>query len=191
MSKKHYSNVDVASLLAKNGRGHAFKTQDEAELALAGDTSKLAAWGIIELLRRLNALGDSGKCDAEIEKIEKPENAKAFPEKKPGDFVYSGDLEDGISRYIVVSCDKSGFVLVVSCDAAIGDAAWAGQARVACDWHYSSERELVLESAASDIEFCTPRLERARKAIAACESGGDLMEFVSPSEEEQPSNGVR
>lgn len=184
MSKSHHSNADVAAMLAKSGWGKQFETQEDAQQAMMKNPGEVAAWGIIELLRRLNALGDTGRTkQSQATVIAKPGNAKAFPEKKPGDFLYSGDLDDGFHRWIVVSADSDGFVVVTECDQTIGSDVWGCGLTVGVDWHFASEREVVMDSAKTNIEYHAPKLRLAEKALAACESGGDLSEFMQPDDE--------
>lgn len=104
----------------------------------------------------------------------RPFNAKPFFDKKVGDTLYSGDLDDGFGESIIIAKDKDGFCIVIQSQTMSEEL----RPLYACDWHYSSMQEAIRQQAKSDIEYYSPKLEFASKALSAANDDDDLSDFV-------------
>lgn len=183
--KSHYSFKEIAAAIAKNNWGREFETLSEAETALASDPAKLAAYGIVELLSRLNSLasavGDSRPDYGSSRKISIPDNVKSFPNVPVGGVLFAGDLDEGIGRYVVLAKDENDYCLcALSNDFNLK---WPPSGFVADDSCYESLAECVAYAAENDIEYHGPKYEWAKAAKKASETGNDLEKFLEPMPE--------
>lgn len=179
---EHYSFLDTVCSMASKEWGKEFPSAESAEREMLAHPEKMGAFAVLELIRRFNKFASemSPRKESDYRVAEKPEDAKKFPRALVGNLLYSCDLVSGVARHIVVAKDNDGYVL-------IADAHPEGIPKnyyrplYACDWHYETEREAIFEAAKADIEYHAPRLDFARRALAAAEAGEDLTEFANGS----------
>jgi hypothetical protein len=96
-------------------------------------------------------------------KTVRPSNAKRFPRKSVGDFVWScDDIADGASSYLIVRTNDDGYLRIL-----VDDEDFDGEMRVswAVDFHYETEVEALRARAIEDVEYCKPLLEAAHKIL--------------------------
>ena len=108
-----------------------------------------------------------------------PSNAKKFPNRKVGDFLWNGDLTDGgISRAVIVAKDRQDYVIVVDvCEVPWNEEWRFPAANWACDWYSESAAEAVEEGAKKDMAYYAPRLNYVANAMKAAKAG-DVSKFL-------------
>ena len=185
----HYSFVDIANKLASEDWGNSFGTREEAEKFLTERPDKLAAYASLALLQRLNRLAykpTTPRPDPPQD-AEKPDNAKAFPNKQVGDVLYFGDIEDGVRKVIIVARDSEGFCRTVLSirSKTLTYTAWTSE----IEWGTTNCYETIEGWLRSEIEYehkhLVPRVEFANRALEALDSGADITEFVHGHSDEE------
>jgi hypothetical protein len=121
------------------------------------------------LERTLNYLSFTRRRDRK-----KLSEAGEFPGIKLYDILYSGCFEDGFSELVVVGVDSDGHCQVVEPGFSLE---YENSATLAGPDAHRTMRDAIKSSAESDIEYHGPRLEFAKRALAAIEAGSDLSEF--------------
>lgn len=173
---EHYSFLETVSRLANSNWGQKFANTNDADKDLMRKPGELTAMACLELLHRFNefikAMGDRGECNRYA--ITKPTNAKAFPDVKVGDFLWSGDVIDGFSRFVVVAKDKDGYALIISCN---WSDTYTPRPHYATEYDYTSLEETMLKDAKAGIKYAEDLSARAAKVIAAIEAGEDVTQF--------------
>ena len=175
----HVAFIDAVNHIAKGAWGREFDSMEDAEQKLSSDSPRLAAYALVELLNRLNAVARAvgGKDKTNRRALVIPENAKQFPNKAVGDRLYRGDFEDGICEYIIVAKNSDGICLVVLANDF--DLDYPPRVDVSCSWMHETLKEAVEDTAESDTQYHRPRLEFAEAAAKAAEEGGDLTAFAN------------
>ena len=176
--ERHIDFTETVNSIAKAHWGRDFTGIEEASKGLLEDNSKLTAFALVELLRRLNAVARAiGESSSSVkEEIAIPSNAVPFPDKRVGDKLFHGDLEDGFTEYVIVSKNDNGICMIVSLDHF--DLHHPSCAMIACNYHYQTIEDAIEEIAIIDQEYHGARLKRAEEALAAVKKKEDLSRFV-------------
>lgn len=171
--------------MARAGWGRAFDDANAAVADLTKGGVDVTAAGVLELVRRLNVVIDAlardteGFAAQEIDYValndEPPEYAIVVPGVKSGDVLYGGDLEDGFSPRVVVAVAPGGHCLVVPLDA---DEYGPWRPSWASSSDHPTLAAAVAAGARHELEYTAPRLDWARRALAAALAGEDLTQFV-------------
>jgi hypothetical protein len=103
----------------------------------------------------------------------KPANAKRFPGKKVGDFVYSGDSDSGFAASVVVAVDAEGHLLVSSADFDL-----SYPPSYACDFHCATLQEAMLVEIERDTDYANVLLAYAHRVRETIAAGGDLTPLM-------------
>ncbi len=175
MSNEHIPYTRVVENLARRGWGQQFKSLDEAQKKLLSKPEELAGYAMLELLRRLDALSDSSGRNEANSRLVRPSNAVPFPHLSVGDWLYSGDMECGICRHLIVGKDDDGYVVTVFAD-------WIPESdsvhvSYATESYFDSKDKAILASAKLEVEYSSPRVAFSKRAIAAVNDGKPLDEF--------------
>lgn len=178
---EHFSYVETLRRLAAANWGKTFNKKEEADKDMLKGELSLSDVAALDLINRLNnAVAAFGVASRKKEEpLRPPTSAKVFEVVKIGDVFWSGCLEDGFYREIVIGMDEEGHALTVTergldeSDSAY--VYWAGHGS------YVSAVEAVKAQALSDIEYHGARLEYARKALAAAEAG-NVDDFLQGSD---------
>ena len=179
MRKEHVAFIDSIARIQDWGRNieaedilQFLEKRKSVDREVAADPAKIAAWGIMELLRRLSG---EQKNTSTRRSLTVSENALALPNASIGSFLYHYDIEDGLTRYIILATDDDGHCLVVPTDDF--DLESPPQVRVAADYLHPNLREAMLAAIKTDREYHTPKLEFMEKLESAIASDGDLTPF--------------
>lgn len=182
----HESFVKTIRRISKSNWGSEYKSSEDAAKALAGKGWSITDAAIVEIVRRLNVVVDALARDDQNDRSQqedenfkvRPDGAKAFPGIKIGDILY-GDwsIEDGVSRYVVVSVQEGDFCQIVMVDP------WSPKIRaywVEVDAGlFRTEAEAIREGVTNIIKYHKLRLQFAERALRAVETGEDLTPFVN------------
>lgn len=177
----HVSYMDTVARMAKENWGREFASKGDATKEMAGKPEQMAAYGILEIIRRIDGAFDAAVDDrvskklADERRVHEWGNEKRFPQAKVGDVLYSGDCEDGLQTYRVIGVDDGGRCLVIGEGF---DLKYATTASLAWDGLHASPAEAFRHGAESDVSYHTPRLKRAHDILAAIESGDDLTPYM-------------
>lgn len=171
----YISWTDAVARLTSRGWGADHESMEAAERALVVDPAKLAGFGILELLCRLQGPPPESR-EWPLEPLVLPENAKVFPDKAIGDqLFFADDLEDGVIDYLIIGIDEESHCMIIA-------PKWSLERPpipcFGCDWHYGTVAEALATRAKADIDYCEPEIKRARAALAAVEAGEDLERFT-------------
>ena len=176
----HIPFSKIINELAGSGWGREFTDMDHGLTELTRDKAELNAYATVELIRRLNAIGDAVGEPRVHEyynrSLEVSKSAPTFPEVAVGDFLYGGDLESGIDRYLIVAKDDQGHCMVVRADDF--DLDRVPFLYIANSDHKTTVAEVIKETSEYDIAYCRKRLENAKAAIEAANNGDDLEDFM-------------
>jgi hypothetical protein len=183
--KKHVSFTKVVSEIAEGGWGQKFESMEDAEKYLIEKPAELAAYASAELLRRLSAFAGQQDSEEQGRPVERPDNVKLFPGKSIGDFLYSFDIDSGISRCLIVGKDRDDAAIVISTPVASGDCPWLFYA--AGDYLFSTEAEAMAGDCKSNLSYYESRFHFLRQIQTALASGGDLSEFAKGLQEDDES----
>ena len=174
----HVEFTDAVNGIVRGHWGQGFDTEEDARKALIDKPEELAAYALIELLNRLNAVAKAVGGEIQVNRTELsiPNGARQFPDKEVGDFLYSGSLDEDVCEYIVVARNDDGVCLVILADDF--DLNHPQKVCIAYDWLYTTIEELLQSEAESDIVYHGARLEYAKAALAAVKNGEDLTPFL-------------
>lgn len=177
--KKHVNYSDIVTAIADGSWGQDYESQREAEKEMLGDKQMLTAIAAIELIKRLNAIGKacgSQRVNHKEWSIEPFGDEPSFPTKEVGDRLYSGDLEDGISEYIIIAKDENHRCMVVGLHDF--DLKWPPEIHLATKCHKETMTDAVKHAAKIDIEYHGEKFELAKGALQAASNGQDLSRFL-------------
>ena len=176
----HIPFADIINKLTTSTWGREFKDMDHGLNEFTRDKTELNAYATIELLHRLNAIGNAvggPKVDNYYNRsLEVAKSAPTFPDVAVDDFLYEGDLESGIDRYLIVAKDDQGHCMVVRADDF--DLDRVPFLYIANSDHKTTVAEVIKETSEYDIAYCRKRLENAKAAIEAANNGDDLEDFM-------------
>ncbi len=168
--------------------GQTFSTKEEADQALIDDNSQIMAVAVMELIDRFNqfvfhmgAVEESQRRDCSMSV---DEDDKVFPNLKIGDSLWSGDIETGISRYIVTANGEK--TIVIPCHDK--GRTYAYRTRYASNWMRESLAECIEEAARETLSHAERAVLRAKAAIQDVAEGGDLMKYVGDLELENEAD---
>jgi hypothetical protein len=185
----HVNYTDIISEMANDGWGQENGDKKKIKQEIITDPHKLTAYTSLEILRRLNMLGQAFQSPAKSsvpsnDRVTKPhELAAIWPEAKIGDYVYGGELVDGIDKSIIVKKDEKGHCLTIS-TGEFEEGDWLHCPSYAHTDEYRTLAEAIKEAALSDIKYHGKRLAYAQQALADVESGADLTKYM----EEMPDD---
>lgn len=184
----HVSFTDIVNRIAESAWGRDFKSSDDPSKELCNDLPRLTAFALVELLKRLNAIaaaaGESSNRRRENPPEKVPDYAKAFPDKEVGDSLFSGDLDDGFAEYLIVAKDESHLCLIVLCGNDVR-MKYPPPVHFACNWHYTTLKEAMIECARSDLSYHQKKVDFAKNVLHAIETDGDLRQFWNGWSEEE------
>lgn len=176
----------IVSDIAEEGWGNSGSVDIEQQKKdILRDKPALASYALLEILNRMTEISRAaGPKDWQDNKqLTLSEYNKAFPHSKVGDFLYQWDVDEGITKSLIISKDDNHFCQVV-------DISWVRlttsvYSRFASDDDFDNAIDAVRNVAPSDIKHHGPRYEYAKRALAAAEAG-DVSEFADgiPDEEE-------
>lgn len=174
---------ELVSQIADSGWGKECENKDDAEKALIKDKQSLNAFALLELIKRLNAIGKAaGKADTKNDReITIGKDAKKFPHKEVGDRLFHGDLEDGIAEYVIIAKDSEHHCMIVMINNF--HLHYPPAAGIACGYHKESIVDAVKEAATSDLMYHGGRSANAKAALDAATKGEDVSAFIDGYEE--------
>lgn len=175
----HVTYSDIVTAIADGEWGREFDSKSDAEKEIIGDKQALNAFAMIELIRRFNAIGracGSQSDGCENRSIQLHGREQAFPNKKVGDRLYSGDLEVGITEYVIIAKDENHRCMVVRLNDF--NLKWPPVSFLAHEDHKETLADAVRCAAESDVSYHVWRSEHAKAALEAASSGGDVSRFV-------------
>jgi hypothetical protein len=175
----------IAALVDADDWGQNYESVEAAIKDWDDKPADVAAFGIIELLRRLEGLAPPR--EPERSKLVVPSNAKPYPDKEVGDFVWSGNFLEGFDKYVIVAKGENDVCLMIRCR---WDLEYPALLTVACDYTHATLQEAVESEIKSDQEFVEKdlwRVKTAKKKLAAGLSEAELERFfdkpVNPPED--------
>lgn len=175
---KHISYADVVSHIAASEWGQQYKNVEHAAKELVGDKEALGAFAIVELLRRLDCLASSlagNKPEKKPDRIYIPDDANKFPTVNVGDRLYSYDMEEGLTEYLVVAKDDLHHCMIVL----VGDFDLKyGPLTSIADSCFETPEEAMLEEAKRFVKYWAGDVENAQKLLHAIETKQPLSEFM-------------
>jgi len=173
---KHIAFADAIADIASNRWGR----QAESATALMGNltSNSVSDAAGLYLVRMLEAFFDSianvRKTRDSSEKMgAAPENAVPYPDAKIGDFLYDAEIEEGLSKYVVVGITEDGFCQLVGCFLHDPDdlrKKWVRYATTECRTAANAWKK----AASRDIQYHKHRLEAAERVLEMVASGEDL-----------------
>ena len=170
----HFEFKDTVSEIARGSWGREHSDAREAERELLDDVPRLTAFAILELLRRLEGFSGKHRPDPR-EKIGGVESALKFPDVKIGDFLYGGDLIDGVVRYIVISKDDD-YCVITPTYWEIGDRPYF---MLAGREHKRTPKEALIEGLKEDDGYYTRRSEYLLAIKRSVEADEPLDKYLS------------
>lgn len=182
----HFSNTDVVNAISDGDWGFDFQDKESAAKKMMGDDKKLTAFALVELLKRLNAIGQA--CGKESvphrRKVYVPEEPAVFPDKNVGDFLYGGDFECGLTRYVIIAKNQNHHCMMIRTDDY--DIANPSGPQIA-DKHdeFATKEEALAKFARTDLEYHGKRATLAQQALDAIASGKPIDDFVVGIGEEE------
>ncbi len=176
----HVDYLELVNRIVENTWGRE-GNEEQLEKDLVSDMPRLTAFGIVELLKRMNAIakaagaGEDHENKTAISKYAR-DKAISLPDVKIGDVMYSGDIGDGVIRCVIISKCEDHRAMAVHLD----DFDLENPPRaflVDNHWHRTLS-DAVLESANEDIEYHSSRLDAAKSARDKVNNGESLDEFL-------------
>lgn len=179
----HHEYIKTVRAIAASSWGKKHDTQEEAVRDLSAKGYDVATAALLEIVRRINQVADVLHRDPGEQYLaadydsKSPANAVVKPDVKIGQvFYHCGGVEEGISAEVVVSITEDGHVRTICVDPYTDE-----KGKVHLQWltntDFEDEAQALLHGAKRDLDYLLPRVELARKAIAAVEAGTDLSEF--------------
>lgn len=180
----HFNFLETVNGIS-DGWGSNFASMNDAQRNLIDNPDKMAAFAALEMLKRFDAVAramrPSTQPTVESRKIPFVEAGKPFPHVKVGEFLWTGDLWEGIYKCVVLA--KNDQQLCMVCVVDDFDTECPPHIRIADSDYYETEEQAVRAGALDVIEYHGKRYERAKRAIEACDSGADLSEFEDAIED--------
>lgn len=120
MAKEHKNYLDIIEGIKRGNWGADFTSDDEAEKTLACDPDRLAAWGILKLVRRFDdVFSNRTSVDDDDDNLIVPDSPLEPGDIKQGQKLYQVGY-DSIRTNLVVLVDE--FVWIIACDRYLYDA---------------------------------------------------------------------
>lgn len=179
--RNHIPFGEIVRAITEGNWGSKYGSYAEAEKALIDKPIELAAYGIVELLRRLNTLGASGTSykhgTHSRHELKITSWCKKFPGAKVGDRLYCFEsFYDGGGEMVIVCVDQDGYCAVTELyDDGIPDS--EPDVRMASDSFYTTRAEAYQNMLAREIRGQMIYLEYLKMIEAALEAGEDLSRF--------------
>ena len=173
---KHIAFADAIADIASNRWG---RNAESAEGLMASlTTNSISDAAGLYLVRILEVFFDSIANVRKMRDLSEmmgtaPEDAVRYPDVKIGDFLYSADPEEGLTKYIVAGITEGGFCQIVRSYLHNPDdpcSKWVHYATTEC----RTAADAWKKAAASDIKYHKPRVEAAERILAMVASGEDL-----------------
>lgn len=179
--KHHLPFADIIETL--EGFGRKFESLKDAQDSLAADKDSMAAYALVELLRRLGAVGRALRGRSLPDVLDYAlhfENAKAFPEKQVGDRLFVCDFEDErVDQWVIVGKGEHDECEVVPLsDTTVVDGERFSVSRIASSDFYGTIAEAVKAAAEADMQYHGPYYARAQKAMELTKSAVDAGELM-------------
>jgi hypothetical protein len=129
----------------------------------------------------LNAVMRERVNERDEQRDKTPSNAKPFPEKKVGDFVYFGTVDEGVAECIIIAKDAEHRCLTIPVRNDLVDFSAPYTIdrcpTVACDHCFATPQEVLLASVANDIDYHGRHLDHSNKVRQAMENNEDWRQF--------------
>ena len=175
----HVPYSDVINKIADGRMGREFDSMSDAVRAVSNDETMLSSFAIVELIKRLDAIGKAcggHKTYYQDRSIRITGREKPFPSKNIGDRLYIGDFDEGFCECIVIAKNEKHHCMVVL--ASGFDLEYPPQVVLADENYRVTMADAVHFAAEKDTRYHGSRHEIAKAALAAAIDGEDLSPFV-------------
>lgn len=168
----HFDFLSTIKEISRGGWGKDFATSKDAQQSIAKASESAADWASLLLIRGVlgfvDAIGQTPDATEKKPPIEDiPNNAINDTTLKAGDLLWIYDGDDGLYQPdAVLYVDDSGHALVCNTSPH-----FRHRPRWLTHSPHKTPVDAMRAQAQSDIEYYLPRLDFARRVLAACESG--------------------
>lgn len=174
----HITFSEIVNQMADSDWGRECENKKDAAKKLIEDKQSLNAFALLELIKRLNAIGRAaGQGERRKDpKITIGKDAKKFPHKAVGDRLFYGDLDCGIEEYVIIAKDSEHYCMIVMLNEF--DLNYPPFPTIACNEHKESIVDAVRDAATGDVEYYGGKAAYAKAALEAATKGEDVSAFI-------------